>query len=398
MSPPHCPTSSYTNGVSHFGGMHCGCERANATIGRVDMGTAFGGMGFRRRRLQSNAGGAPLHDEPEEAYNEEALEVAELEAIEYLLRSSDDDEDDDQAGGGEAAAKGAAPDPYWACSQKVSELCVPQHHWPMAPPGQCEACAANYTDELKAAGCTSDDIVHACSGDFMTCGEAVSQECPGQTGSTCASCAETHTAVMKRNNCTVDYLGYACSGHGGGGGIHVDIGGYWYSTQVDGECKGDAVPGDGSGCAWKVQKVLKYTEETCINARFDAAVVANKQECFDACPKPLNKTGGCYSKCVCYTIRMHSASVFFSQFPCEKEDRLPRQARNGPKESLLRVEERERSLPHCRCYEQSVMGDVTVDPPTPGAENASPCAIFILETFLYLIMLPRQARHKHRES
>ena len=48
-----------------------------------------------------------------------------------------------------------------------------------------------------------------------------------------------------------------------------------------GECQGAAVPGDGSGCAWKVQQVLKYTEETCINARFDAAVIANKKDCFD---------------------------------------------------------------------------------------------------------------------
>ena len=91
----------------------------------------------------------------------------------------------------------------------------------------------------------------------MSCGEAVSQECAGETGSTCAACAEAHSGIMKRNNCTTNYLGYACSGHSYGGNIHVDIGGYWYSTQVDGECKGNAVPGDGSGCSWKVHKTLK---------------------------------------------------------------------------------------------------------------------------------------------
>ena len=160
--------------------------------------------------------------------SEEAQEEAELEAIEYLVRKQE---------------QGAAvsPDPYWACSQKVQDLCA-QHQWPASPPGQCEACAANHTDELKAAGCTGDDIPHACSGNFMSCGEAVAQECPGQTGSTCAACAEAHTDVMKRNNCTANFLGYACSGHSYGGQIHVDIGGYWYSTQVDGECKGSAVP------------------------------------------------------------------------------------------------------------------------------------------------------------
>ena len=42
----------------------------------------------------------------------------------------------------------------------------------------------------------------------------------------------------------------------------------------------------------------RYTEESCINARFDEAVVANKQSCFDACPQPLNKTGACYAKSV----------------------------------------------------------------------------------------------------
>ena len=247
MSPPHCPASSYTNGVSHFGGLHCGCERANATVGRVDMGVAFGGhAGFRRRRVQSGS---------MQAHGDEAQEDAELEAIEYLVRNPHrhgEDKHGQTEEGGEVD-----PDPYWACSQKVADLCVPQHHWSGPPPAQCEACASNYTQELKAAGCTSDDIVHACSGSFMSCGEAVAQECPLQTGSSCAACAEAHTEMMKRNNCTTNYLGFACSGHSYGGNIHVDIGGYWYSTQVDGECRGSAVPGDGSGCSWKVHKTLK---------------------------------------------------------------------------------------------------------------------------------------------
>jgi hypothetical protein len=47
---------------------------------------------------------------------EEAVEAAELEAIEYLLRDTTTENDEP-----------AAPDdPYWACSQKVADLCVPQ--------------------------------------------------------------------------------------------------------------------------------------------------------------------------------------------------------------------------------------------------------------------------------
>jgi hypothetical protein len=46
-----------------------------------------------------------------------------------------------------------------------------------------------------------------------------------------------------------------------------------YNTQADGECKEAAVPGDGSGCGWKVVEAMKYANETCINAVRRAARV-----------------------------------------------------------------------------------------------------------------------------
>ena len=39
MSPPHCSAQSTTGNGTGFGGIFCGCERANLTVGRVNMGS-----------------------------------------------------------------------------------------------------------------------------------------------------------------------------------------------------------------------------------------------------------------------------------------------------------------------------------------------------------------------
>ena len=69
--------------------------------------------------------------------------------------------------------------------------------------------------------------------------------------------------------------------HGGGGGYISGgvLGGYWYSTPAAGECKGDARPGDGSGCTWRTVAVEKYTAAKCVTSKVDAAVEMYNEPC-----------------------------------------------------------------------------------------------------------------------
>jgi len=57
------------------------------------------------------------------------------------------------------------------------------------------------------------------------------------------------------------------------------LGGYWYSFPEDGECKGSAQPGDGSGCTWKAAKLKKKINATCLGDLVDASTQATLQLC-----------------------------------------------------------------------------------------------------------------------
>ena len=276
MSPPHCPASTWLNGNSGFGGIHCGCKRGNTTVGRVDMANAFSHSKVSKQK--------PITPHsPPSPDNRRALQ--------------------------------GSDDAYWKCTEAVSKLC-PRHHWgpppPPGPPNACLTCAGAHASELKSAGCTNEFLGHACSADFMTCRSAVEKVCGHSSGQACDTCALTNTEALMDANCTASYLEYACGGgghHHGGGGIFVDIGGYWFSTQVDGMCTGSATPGDSSSCSWKVDKVLKFTNESCVNARFDAAVVATGKACFANCTQPLNTSDTCYTTCYAKTLEGdHSTS------------------------------------------------------------------------------------------
>merc|ERR1719272_2166293 len=87
--------------------------------------------------------------------------------------------------------------------------------------------------------------------------------------------------------------------HGGGGYISGGVlGGYWYSTPALGECKGDARPGDGSGCTWRTVAAEKYANASCVDSKVDLAVEKYNSVCFNACPGgAANSTSNCYLKC-----------------------------------------------------------------------------------------------------
>ena len=45
----------------------------------------------------------------------------------------------------------------------------------------------------------------------------------------------------------------------------INVGGDWVSTPGKGECRGSAVPGDGTGCSWmlKDKHAVKYINQSC---------------------------------------------------------------------------------------------------------------------------------------
>jgi len=74
------------------------------------------------------------------------------------------------------------------------------------------------------------------------------------------------------------------------------VGGNWYSTPAEGECKGDAVPGQG-GCTWKVQEILTVINQTCVTSNVYGAVEQHCPAAFEACPSPhYNRSSPCYSE------------------------------------------------------------------------------------------------------
>eukprot|EP01052_Picozoa_sp_SAG31_P038376 SAG31_NODE_5116_length_2731_cov_1.876900_3_plen_298_part_00 len=260
MSPPHCPASSYQNRLAHFGGMYCGCERGNTTVGRVDMATAFG-----------HHHSAPP---PPPATSQRQLQSS-------------------------------LSDEYWTCSQAVTSLC--SGGYPPVAPDKCMQCAADHQAALHQAKCSNEMIQHSCSANFDSCkDELYRSKCSPMAGSaSCKDCAGAHTAVLEAANCTTMYVDYACSSH-----HHnwVDLGGYWYNTQADGECEGEAMPGDGSGCSWKVLETMKYANESCVNAHIDLAVETAGVACFENCSQPKNASTDCYQQCYSSTLSGNAAA------------------------------------------------------------------------------------------
>eukprot|EP00911_Craspedida_sp_UC1_P001778 UC1_evm3s1355 len=76
-------------------------------------------------------------------------------------------------------------------------------------------------------------------------------------------------------------------------------GGMWYSTPAEGECKGNARPGDTvSGCTWRVAETLAVVNQTCVKGKVFGVVQ-------DSCPHAF--AGECSDpKQPCY------ANAFFS--------------------------------------------------------------------------------------
>ena len=164
------------------------------------------------------------------------------------------------------------PPPYWTCSQAVRTACGSYRHNPTG----CESCATTHAATLKAAGCTTEFIDHACSANFDSCDTAVSGICAEAiaTGSeqACVQCALNNTAALMDANCTAEYLEYAC----GGGGGHSNpweeyiselgclLNGTWFSTREEGECKAGQNPAT-DDCWWTVGKVGRTVNQTCVD-------------------------------------------------------------------------------------------------------------------------------------
>jgi hypothetical protein len=87
--------------------------------------------------------------------------------------------------------------------------------------------------------------------------------------------------------------------HGSNSWYEVEkiLGGNWYSFPAEGECKGNARPGDGSGCTWMPKLLKKKINATCLGQMVDHAVERAGEACFAACPDPTNLTTSCADDC-----------------------------------------------------------------------------------------------------
>lgn len=85
------------------------------------------------------------------------------------------------------------------------------------------------------------------------------------------------------------------------------VGGHWFSTREEGECQGDAHPGDATGCTWRLlQAGVVAKNVSCVHARVIEDVMARNSTCFAKCkdgqnPLPADPTD-CWTKCVFATI------------------------------------------------------------------------------------------------
>jgi hypothetical protein len=74
------------------------------------------------------------------------------------------------------------------------------------------------------------------------------------------------------------------------------VGGKWFSTPAEGECKGPQSPGDGSGCTWKVKQVVAVKNQTCVKDNVYGTVEKHCAAAFNECAVPYNRSDACYSQ------------------------------------------------------------------------------------------------------
>jgi len=74
-----------------------------------------------------------------------------------------------------------------------------------------------------------------------------------------------------------------------------DLGGLWYSTPTEGECRAGALLGD-EGCTWR-EVFSAYKNASCVGQKVDEVVERFGATCFGRCAQPLNHTSDCYLSC-----------------------------------------------------------------------------------------------------
>jgi hypothetical protein len=80
------------------------------------------------------------------------------------------------------------------------------------------------------------------------------------------------------------------------------LGGFWYSMPAQGECKGAARPGDGSGCTWRTVTNGKQVNSSCVSKGVDAGIIANGKACFANCADPTNVLTACWQDCFAQAV------------------------------------------------------------------------------------------------
>ena len=73
--------------------------------------------------------------------------------------------------------------------------------------------------------------------------------------------------------------------------------GWWYSTTAEGECKDDALPGDGS-CSWRTAATIKTINATCLRNHIVGFMAQSNPSCWANCSGgKTNYTSPCFRHC-----------------------------------------------------------------------------------------------------
>lgn len=83
-------------------------------------------------------------------------------------------------------------------------------------------------------------------------------------------------------------------------------GGLWFSHPSAGECTDRHFVGDGSGCTYRLVKINRAINASCLYEQYDSQIEALNETCFSGCPDRHNKTSDCYLQCYSETIQAAS--------------------------------------------------------------------------------------------
>lgn len=146
-------------------------------------------------------------------------------------------------------------------------------------------------DATIAECCSLCGETHGCLGWTMKHGEGKGCDLLGDPG-------HDWTKMDPGHPCISAYNFQSGTGHISDG----VLGGFWYSLPTAGECKATHDVGT-DGCTWKLEKMTKWVNSSCVGSLVEKGVEAHGKSCFEKCGKDAHDvTSLCYTVCFAETV------------------------------------------------------------------------------------------------